>query len=78
MIQAERDGEVFATNGDSGALVVEEESGKAVGMIFACSGSFAVATPLKTVFNEIGGKVNRTIRLVVGEPVSASTVGPDS
>ena len=55
----------FATNGDSGALVVDESSGQAVGMIFASSGQFAVACPIDTVLAELSARVKAPLSLVV-------------
>jgi hypothetical protein len=76
MIQSEPEGGSFATNGDSGALVVDDDSGQAVGMIFASSGGFAVATPLETVLAEIGRKVDRAISLVIAGNPPAPAVRP--
>lgn len=43
----------FATLGDSGALVVDTGSRRAIAMIFAASGRFAVACPLTAAFKEL-------------------------
>jgi hypothetical protein len=63
----------FATNGDSGALVVDE-SGRAVGMIFASSGTFAVACPIDKVMEALDKElaklkdgVRAPLRLVVAD-----------
>jgi hypothetical protein len=57
VIESDPPGGLFANNGDSGAIVVDPE-GEASGMIFAGSGSFAVACPLQTVLAELGGQLN--------------------
>jgi hypothetical protein len=59
IIESVPPGGVFATNGDSGAIVVDS-NGEACGMIFAGSGSFAVACPLLSVLAELGGLLNVT------------------
>lgn len=65
MIQSEPEDAAFATNGDSGAIIIDEDSGQAVGMIFASSGEFAVACPLETVLTELGKKVKSPLSLVI-------------
>jgi hypothetical protein len=62
----------FATNGDSGALVVDED-GKAVGMIFASSGTFAVACPIDKVLLELEARVKARLSLVVASGSTNAT-----
>jgi hypothetical protein len=54
----------FATNGDSGSLAINDQ-GQASAMIFAASGQFAVACPLKTVLTELGAALGRPLTLAV-------------
>jgi hypothetical protein len=56
VIEGDDDG--FAADGDSGSIVIEQEKHKAVGMIFAESGRFAVACPLTEVFQKLRAKAN--------------------
>lgn len=53
MIDGGSDGTDFATAGDSGSLVVDTDTKRAVAMIFAASGRFAVACPLTQVFKQL-------------------------
>jgi len=54
----------FAAAGDSGSIVVDASTGRAVAMIFAASGRFAVACPLVDVFQQLG-KTAGNLSLVV-------------
>lgn len=53
MIDGGSAGPDFATAGDSGSLVVDTDTKRAVAMIFAASGRFAVACPLTEVFQRL-------------------------
>jgi hypothetical protein len=55
--------DVFATEGDSGAIVVDMESKLAVGMVFAEAGRFAVACPLSEVLQQLRAKVGSDLAL---------------
>jgi hypothetical protein len=71
MIDSGKDGKDFATQGDSGSMVVDTRSKQATAMIFAASGRFAVACPLKRAFEELEHAANlppNSLRLVVGSP----------
>jgi len=46
----------FATAGDSGSIVIDEDTKQAVAMIFAASGGFAVACPLDAALKELADK----------------------
>lgn len=50
MIEGGTDGYDFASGGDSGSIVVDTETNQPTAMIFAASGSFAVACPLSTKY----------------------------
>jgi hypothetical protein len=51
IIESGKDNEPFATAGDSGSIVVDTSTNRAVAMIFAASGRFAVACPLQKVLD---------------------------
>jgi hypothetical protein len=46
----------FAAAGDSGSLVVDEQTGQAMAMIFAASGRFAVACPMEAVLKQLASE----------------------
>ena len=50
------DDENFAADGDSGSVVVDPEARRAVGLIFAESGGFAIACPLAEVLRQLSLK----------------------
>jgi hypothetical protein len=52
-ILVEGDDDNFATAGDSGSIIVDEDSQQPVGMVFAESGKYAVACPLSEVLNRL-------------------------
>jgi hypothetical protein len=52
-IVVEGDLEEFATAGDSGSIIVDEESQQPVGMVFAASGKHAIACPLSAVLESL-------------------------
>jgi hypothetical protein len=49
------DNTAFAMPGDSGSLVVSEDGNIALGLIFAANGQYACITPLKSIFDALGG-----------------------
>ena len=64
----EGDDDNFAGHGDSGSVVVDvgdEEGPKAVALIFAEAGRFAVACTLELVFSELKPVVGGDIELVM-------------
>lgn len=70
-IVIEGDKDEFATAGDSGSIIVEEESPQPpVGMVFAASGKYAIACPLSEVLKSLllqlqnGKRGNDTLNLV--------------
>ncbi len=72
VIQSSEDGKEFATGGDSGSVVIAgagEQEGQATAMIFAASGTFAVACPFGTVLSELGAQLKKASR----PPVSLVT-----
>jgi hypothetical protein len=55
----------FAADGDSGAVVVNRETNQAVAMIFAESGTHALACPLTEVLKQLGERAKRTLTLAL-------------
>ena len=49
----EGDNDVFAADGDSGSIVIDTNANRAIAMIFAESGRYAIACPLRSVINEL-------------------------
>ncbi len=76
VIQSSEDGKEFATGGDSGSIVIaatDAQEGKATGMIFAASGTFAVACPFSTVLSELGAQLKKASRPPVSLVVTADS-----
>ena len=55
---------LFARGGDSGSVVVDTDTGLATAMIFAASGRYAVACPIRQVLDELGNEVQGDLTLV--------------
>ncbi len=55
----------FATDGDSGSVVVNTETNQAVALIFAGAGKFAVACPLTEVLSQLSDKVGSKLELAL-------------
>ena len=55
---------LFARGGDSGSLVVDMATHQATAMIFAASGRYAVACPIRQVLDELSDEVKGTLTLV--------------
>jgi len=45
--------DLFATQGDSGSLVVTEDGSAAVGLVFATSGNYALIIPIRTILDTL-------------------------
>ena len=74
MIESSEDGKEFATGGDSGSVVItgaDADEGRVTGMIFAASGSFAVACPFSIVLSELGAQLKYKSRPPVSLVVTA-------
>ena len=56
-IVIEGDTDEFATAGDSGSIIVDADSQKPVGMVFAASGKYCVACPLSEVLNALQSRL---------------------
>lgn len=54
----------FARGGDSGSLVVDTATGLATAMIFAASGRYAVACPIRQALNMLSNEVGGDLTLV--------------
>jgi hypothetical protein len=81
VIQSSEDGKEFATGGDSGSIVIagaDAKGGQATGMIFAASGTFAVACPFSTVLSELGAQLKYKSRPPVSLVVTAEKAGVTS
>jgi hypothetical protein len=52
-IMITREGDNFATAGDSGAIIFDKATSRPVGMIFAASGNHAIACPLSAVLESL-------------------------
>jgi hypothetical protein len=57
MIDGGKDNGHFATAGDSGSLVIDKSTKRATAMIFAASGTFAVACPLEMVLEKLAAEI---------------------
>ena len=53
----------FAKGGDSGSLVIDTGTGQATAMIFAASGRYAVACPIRQVLDELSKEVEGNLIL---------------
>uniref|UniRef100_Q02D99 Uncharacterized protein n=1 Tax=Solibacter usitatus (strain Ellin6076) TaxID=234267 RepID=Q02D99_SOLUE len=65
VIQSSEDSLEFATGGDSGSMVIAgagEQEGRATALIFAASGTFAVACPFYTVLSELAAQLKKVSR----------------
>ena len=51
--------EEFANAGDSGSIIVDEQSQQPVGMIFAASGKYAIACPLSKVLELLEAQLSK-------------------
>ena len=74
VIESSEDGKEFATGGDSGSVVItgaDADEGRVTGMIFAASGSFAVACPFSIVLSELGAQLKYKSRPPVSLVVTA-------
>lgn len=81
VIQSSEDGKEFATGGDSGSIVVagtDAHGGQAAGLIFAASGTFAVACPFGTVLSELAARLNKASRPPVSLVITADSTNVTS
>ncbi|HYJ05217.1 MAG TPA: hypothetical protein VEX43_08785 [Chthoniobacterales bacterium] len=47
-------GSRFATDGDSGALILQRGTNVAIGLLHSCNGTYAIASPIAAVLKELG------------------------
>jgi hypothetical protein len=63
MIDSGADADDFAASGDSGSIVIDQSTNRPAAMIFAASGRFAVACPLKTALEKLKAELDKRAAL---------------
>lgn len=62
VIEGEKDDEEFATAGDSGSIIVDQETGRPVAMVFAASGKYAIACKLSVVMSKLEEELRKKLQ----------------